>query len=803
MKHQLATAGPLLPVASYASSDLAPGLITTAQELAGLETGGDVLLLQQALWPPPPPPSHASTAAAACKGDADSGTNGGGGRQLQAATALAALLGAGLSAGRWDLERQGPLASPRNVSRCHETERADAAYGGGGSGMAVPGPGLGPPGPLRGGRLDLLADLGPADTSAALESDLLHLLGLQQQPRPWLKLDPESAPAAFSRSGPPVVQGRARAPVLNLSRDPVLFGRDSAAPLPAAADGDSGLCDSSGGGGRNCCGSNPTAPSFQPRVEPSRGRSTVPSGSAGVVPGAEPPPPLPFGNVPAAAEPSTRGQSGATMLELLLAAPPQQAGNAANPRAETRGLGELLVTCGHFGAGGRAGTTGPPLQAKASSGTKPGSSAPAAAAAAGAALCDGGGSGAGAGAGAAAATTSTAGARCDGGRDGGGSGGDCRGRGGSDSGGGEAARRRESEGGSGDSGDEVEGGGPVKVCCRPRPFSRYLTLAEVEALLGATVMRRLYGGGRLLDVRVRFHVGGRTLPEVHSATIERYSSASPCYVKAATGRGQDGLPWRLFEAGGAVQWRRMADDTLVMAQVSKSCKRSRAGASAAAAAKRPRLALGSARGGGGGRRQKATKRRRSVTPETSDDESDSEPPPSDSDGGDAEEAEAGGQEGCTAQDREGLISASPRALPPPRTTSAAGLRAAVQPAAGCQQSGEECAAAGAAASVSVDTETTAEGGGGACGVLSGERATVPQASRNAAAGAAAALAAAAMAPLGRLVPPTWAGGAGHRGARAHIKAESAGGTGGRPRRPPTAALTSPAGKRARVTEADK
>ncbi|KAG2490263.1 hypothetical protein HYH03_011218 [Edaphochlamys debaryana] len=773
----------------------------------------------QALWPPPPPRPSSYTAAAC--------NSGGGGRQLQAATALAALLGADMGAGRWGPGLPGPLAPPRNVSRRPDTDRAaDNAYGGGGFGVAVPGPGLGQLGPLRGGGLGL-ADLGPADTSAALESDLLHLLGLQQQPRPWLKLFPESAPAALPCPAPlAAVQGRARAPVLNLSWDPARLGGDSAGPSPAAADNDSGLR-----GGRNGDGSKPAALASQPKAEPT-GRATGPSAS----PSARPPPAVPFGRgegrsgspagggylaspqlgpqvlalqkprasqsaantptplapwdgggranktergttaMPVAAEPGARGQ--ATMLELLLAAaaPLHQTGNAANPSG-VWGLSELLVSRGHFGTGGHAGATGPPLQAKASSGTKRGAAATAAAAAA----------------------ASTAAALCDGGSDGGGgcdgsggsdghicSGGECRMSGGSR--GGEAGRKHGRGEESGDEGEvEVEGGGPVKVYCRPRPFSRYLTLAEVEALLGVTVMRRLYGGGRLLDVRVRFHVGGRTLPEVHSATIERYSSASPCYVKAATGRGQDGLPWRLFEAGGAVQWRRMSDDTLVMAQVSKSCKRSRAGgrcggASAAAASKRPRLARGRARGGGGGRQQRAAKRRRSVTPETSDDESDSEPP-SVSDGGDAEEVEGEGEgEGCTTQTGDGGNAgrqvAGPeqnkRALPPPRNAGTTGPQA-MQPE-GCphrQQNGEECAAAGAEASVSVDTDTTSGAGRGPCIRAGGAcapsiHAPAQKGTRGGAGAGEAVLQGAqyaAMAPLGRLVP-TWGGGAGGAGVRA-------------------------------------
>ncbi|GIL75271.1 hypothetical protein Vretifemale_5077 [Volvox reticuliferus] len=110
----------------------------------------------------------------------------------------------------------------------------------------------------------------------------------------------------------------------------------------------------------------------------------------------------------------------------------------------------------------------------------------------------------------------------------------------------------------------------VLVACRPRSLSRYVTKAELELLVGQEVYEQLCGGNKLADVRVMFEVNGRRHPEVFIADIERYNASSPFYLKAASGRGVDGLPWRSVPPNATVQWRRMADNTLVLAQVSNT-----------------------------------------------------------------------------------------------------------------------------------------------------------------------------------------------------------------------------------------
>ncbi|GIL51148.1 hypothetical protein Vafri_7216, partial [Volvox africanus] len=126
--------------------------------------------------------------------------------------------------------------------------------------------------------------------------------------------------------------------------------------------------------------------------------------------------------------------------------------------------------------------------------------------------------------------------------------------------------------------DEVtEGAEPqycteVLVACRPRSLSRYVTKAELELLVGQEVYEQLCGGNKLADVRVMFEVYGRRLPEIFIADIERYNASSPFYLKAASGRGVDGLPWRSVPPNATVQWRRMADNTLVLAQVSNTTR---------------------------------------------------------------------------------------------------------------------------------------------------------------------------------------------------------------------------------------
>ncbi|GLI62058.1 hypothetical protein VaNZ11_004471, partial [Volvox africanus] len=112
----------------------------------------------------------------------------------------------------------------------------------------------------------------------------------------------------------------------------------------------------------------------------------------------------------------------------------------------------------------------------------------------------------------------------------------------------------------------------VLVACRPRSLSRYVTKAELELLVGQEVYEQLCSGNKLADVRVMFEVNGRRLPEVFIADIERYNASSPFYLKAASGRGVDGLPWRSVPPNATVQWRRMADNTLVLAQVSNTTR---------------------------------------------------------------------------------------------------------------------------------------------------------------------------------------------------------------------------------------
>ncbi|KAG2495054.1 hypothetical protein HYH03_006665 [Edaphochlamys debaryana] len=117
----------------------------------------------------------------------------------------------------------------------------------------------------------------------------------------------------------------------------------------------------------------------------------------------------------------------------------------------------------------------------------------------------------------------------------------------------------------------VEAAGPtsseVQVCCPPRSLSRYLTKSELEVLVGPEVYGCMCDGSKLSGVKVQFEVNGKKMPEVYVADIERYNPSSPFYLKASSGRGVDGLPWRSIPPNATVQWKRMADNTLVLAQV--------------------------------------------------------------------------------------------------------------------------------------------------------------------------------------------------------------------------------------------
>ena len=59
--------------------------------------------------------------------------------------------------------------------------------------------------------------------------------------------------------------------------------------------------------------------------------------------------------------------------------------------------------------------------------------------------------------------------------------------------------------------------------------------------------------------------------QVWRAELERYTQGTAFYLKNVRGmhNGPGSLPWRNFPAGCKVQWRRMADDTLVLVQVSE------------------------------------------------------------------------------------------------------------------------------------------------------------------------------------------------------------------------------------------
>ncbi|EFJ49741.1 hypothetical protein VOLCADRAFT_89503 [Volvox carteri f. nagariensis] len=135
-----------------------------------------------------------------------------------------------------------------------------------------------------------------------------------------------------------------------------------------------------------------------------------------------------------------------------------------------------------------------------------------------------------------------------------------------------AERQRGSGGGNGSEERAAATEAPycmdVLVACPPRSLSRYVTKAELELLVGPEVYDQLCSGNKLAGVRVMFEVNGRRLPEVFVADIERYNASSPFYLKASSGRGVDGLPWRSVPPNATVQWRRMADNTLVLAQVS-------------------------------------------------------------------------------------------------------------------------------------------------------------------------------------------------------------------------------------------
>ncbi|KAG2485415.1 hypothetical protein HYH03_015798 [Edaphochlamys debaryana] len=122
----------------------------------------------------------------------------------------------------------------------------------------------------------------------------------------------------------------------------------------------------------------------------------------------------------------------------------------------------------------------------------------------------------------------------------------------------------------------VEAAGPtcseVQVCCPPRSLSRYLTKSELEVLVGPEVYGCMCDGSKLSGVKVQFEVNGKKMPEVYVADIERYNPSSPFYLKASSGRGVDGLPWRSIPPNATVQWKRMADNTLVLAQVMGSAQ---------------------------------------------------------------------------------------------------------------------------------------------------------------------------------------------------------------------------------------
>ncbi|KAG2495057.1 hypothetical protein HYH03_006668 [Edaphochlamys debaryana] len=166
------------------------------------------------------------------------------------------------------------------------------------------------------------------------------------------------------------------------------------------------------------------------------------------------------------------------------------------------------------------------------------------------------------------------------------------------------------------------GGDPsstVLVSCPPRSLSRYLTKSELEVLVGPEVYGCMCDGSKLSGVKVQFEVNGRRLPEVYVADIERYNPSSPFYLKASSGRGVDGLPWRSIPPNATVQWKRMADNTLVLAQISHTSKRGLEDRAAALAARRTSRRF-ERRSGGGVRRRPVS---RDSSPSDSDEVTDS------------------------------------------------------------------------------------------------------------------------------------------------------------------------------------
>ncbi|KAG2495056.1 hypothetical protein HYH03_006667 [Edaphochlamys debaryana] len=166
----------------------------------------------------------------------------------------------------------------------------------------------------------------------------------------------------------------------------------------------------------------------------------------------------------------------------------------------------------------------------------------------------------------------------------------------------------------------------VLVSCPPRSLSRYLTKSELEVLVGTEVFNCLMDGSKLTDVRVQFEIDGSRLPGVYVADIERYNPSSPFYLKASSGRGVDGLPWRSIPPNATVQWKRMADNTLVLAQVPNPSLRAGpdrvdSGEGSDDAGQRPR---GRGRGARAPKRRAVHRSRRSGDSE-SDTEEDSDP----------------------------------------------------------------------------------------------------------------------------------------------------------------------------------
>ncbi|GLC36861.1 hypothetical protein PLESTM_000511800 [Pleodorina starrii] len=286
----------------------------------------------------------------------------------------------------------------------------------------------------------------------------------------------------------------------------------------------------------------------------------------------------------------------------------------------------------------------------------------------------------------------------------------------------------------------------VLVACPPRSLSRYVTKAELELLVGPDVYEQLCGGNKMTNVRVMFEVNGRRLPEVFIADIERYNASSPFYLKAASGRGVDGLPWRSIPPSATVQWRRMADNTLVLAQVSNpSAGRSRSsngrdgGGSQHRAARRSSGGARRRGGGGGGGRGR---RRRSADGDTnSEDEmaydeygsedSDTDAPAarkrrrrlhrgSEALGWDVQlrpsyDSAATGSGGADDQRRRSEADAHPQGRPAPDDHTAAAAAAAAQP-------GDALVATPSAAAAAAAPAAAASG----LGVLIGSASAPPQ-----------------------------------------------------------------------------